>query len=116
MSGATSMIITPTNLFEAQFAPATDTIVFTAASKTILDSLTVTNIDTGSQAISVNIVASGGSVSSANLITAAFSITANTAVALPEAKYQVLNAGDFISVKAANASKVVVRANGRVLT
>lgn len=109
------MSVTPVNLFESQFAPATDTTLFTATQKTILDTLTVTNTDTGAQAISVNIVPSGGSVGSSNLLTAALSLTANTATSLPEAKYQILNVGDFISVKAANASKVVVRANGRLI-
>lgn len=111
------MSIAAKNLIEAQFAPNTDMILYTATKvTTIIDKFTATNTDSGTQTITVNIVPSGGSVGSQNIVTSAFSLTAGTSAALPEQQNQILNPGDMISVKASVASKVVVRANGREIS
>lgn len=112
------MSVVPANLIASGFAPATDTVVYTAPSNTtvIVDKFTATNIDTGAQTISVNIYPAGGSVGNQNRITSLLSIAAGASVDLPEQHNQILNPGDQLSAKASVANKIVIRMNGRLVT
>lgn len=105
-------------LFDAQFAPATDTVVYTAPAltRTIIDKFSVCNTDTGTQTITVNIIPSGQSVGTQNRVTSGFSMTTGISADLPEQKNQILNPGDQISVKASIVSKIVIRVSGREIT
>lgn len=111
------MTITAKNLAQAQFAPATDTVIYTATDvTTIVDKFIAANTDSSTRTITVNIIPSGGSVGGQNIITSALSLTAGQSLDLPEQKNQILNPGDMISVKASVASKVVVRVSGREIS
>lgn len=105
-------------LIEAKYASASNATEYTApaSTRTILDKFSATNTDGSSRTISVHLVPSGGSAGASNLITSVLSIGAGVSVDLPEMKNQILNAGDFISVVASVASKVVIRASGREIT
>jgi hypothetical protein len=105
-------------LINTQFASASQTTEYTApaATRTIVDKFTATNIDTGAQTITVNIVPAGQSVGAQNTITKAFSIAAGATAILSEMQNQILASGDFISVIAGTGAKVVIRASGREIT
>lgn len=111
-------MITAKPLFDAQFAPATNTIVYTvpALTRTIIDKFTATNTDGSTRTITVNIIPAGGSAGNQNTVTSAQSLTAGLSMELAEQSRQILNAGDMISVIASVASKVVIRASGREIT
>jgi hypothetical protein len=112
------MSVTVAALINAKYAANSDNTEYTspASTRTIIDKFTATNTDVGAQTITVNLVPSSGSVAASNVITSALSIPAGESVDLPEMKNHVLEAGDFISVKASAASKVVIRASGRKVT
>lgn len=109
------MSITPKCLAQAQFAGVSAGTIYTApgATTTIIDQFTATNTDSTARTITVYLVANGGSAGAANIITSILSIAGNATLPLPEIKNQILNTGDFISVQASIASKVIVRASGR---
>lgn len=111
-------MITAKPLFDAQFASATDAVVYTApvGTRTIIDKFAACNTDGTARTITVNIIPAGQSVGSQNIITSALSLTAGQSADLPEQKNQILNPGDQISAKASIASKVVIRASGREIT
>lgn len=110
-------IVTAKVLAEAQFgvtSPVTALYTAPAATRTIVDKMTATNIDASTaRTVTVNIVPSGGSAGSDNTITSVLSIAANTAVDLTEIKNHILAAGDAIWVTAGTANKIVVRLSGR---
>jgi hypothetical protein len=107
--------VTAKPLINSKYASNSLTTEYTApaSTRTIIDKFTATNTDSGAQTISVHIVPSGGSAGASNSITSALSIAAGASVNLPEQANQILAAGDFISVVASVASKVVIRASGR---
>lgn len=111
-------MITAKPLFDAQFASATDAGVYTvpAGFRTIIDKFTVTNIDSSTHTITVNIVPSGQSVGNQNTITSAFTIAVGTAVELTELHNHILATGDVVSVTGSIANKLVIRASGREIT
>lgn len=87
--------------------PATDTTIYTvpstaSASEVLFGNCNATTTDT----LTVNIVQSGGSVAATNEYISALAITAGTAELLTDIKGVILQTGDFISVKAANASRL----------
>ena len=112
------MTVTPACLIPAQYAPASQTALYTvpAGATVIIDSLTATNTDASTRTVTINLVPSGGAVDPNNLISDAVSITASANNVFAEMKSQILQAGDAIYVEASVASKVVVRASGRVCT
>lgn len=109
------MSITAKNLIASKYASDSDHTEYTAAAgtHTIIDKFTATNTDSGSQSLTVNLVPSGGSVSASNLVIKAKSISAGATADITELQNQILNPGDFISVVASVASKVVIRSSGR---
>lgn len=109
------MSVTATPLFQAQFAPASTTNVYTSPSQTttIIDKFTATNITGSSVALTIYIVPSGGSPAASNAILDSFSVTANTTMNLDQYLRHVLAPGDYIAALAATGSAVVIRGSGR---
>ena len=111
------MATTANPLFEAQDAPVTQTTVYTAGagSRVYVDKLTATNTTLVAQTISFNVVPSGGTVGSSNLLAKTISIAPGAFYSFPEIVGHVLAAGDFLSC-IASLTGVTIRASGRVLT
>lgn len=109
------MSVTAKALFSAHFAGITDTTEYTTpvSTRTIIDKFTATNTDVATRTVTVNLIPSGGSAGSQNIVTSALSLTAGQSVDLPEQHNQILNSGDIISVVASVANKIVIRASGR---
>lgn len=112
------MTVTPAVLLEAKYAENSQTTQYTAAASTkvIVDKFTVTNVTAAVATLGINIVASGGSASAANLIVDDRSIAAGESYTLPSMVGQILETGDFISTIADTASALVIRISGRVVT
>lgn len=111
------MSVTANVLIGAQFVGSGAT-TYTAptATRTIVDKFTATNTDSSSHTITVSIVPSGQSSGSQNAITSAFAIAAGVAADLTELHNQILASGDFVSVTASAANKLVIRMSGREIT
>lgn len=112
------MTVTAKALINAKYAASSLTTEYTtpALTKTIIDKFTATNTDSSSRTVSVHLVPSGGAADATNRVTSLLAIDIDESVELPELKNHILNAGDFISVVASVASKVVIRASGREVT
>lgn len=109
------MSVTAAALFEAQYAPASLTTVYTsqAGTTTIVDKFTVTNITGGNVNLTVCIVGSGGTAGSSNAILDVYQVDNNLTVDLSQYLQHVLGPGDFISVLSSAASSLVIRGSGR---
>lgn len=110
--------VTPGCLVQGVLAQNTDVVIYTvpAGKKALIDQMSAANTDASTRTLTVNVVPSGGSVSAANQVTPGASIAANTAVSLSEMKSQILEAGDFISIKASAADLIAVRISGRLVS
>lgn len=112
-----SLVATPNVLADAAYATTSDATIYTvpANTRTIIDKFTVTNNDSSTHTLSVNLIPSGGLVGATNLIIDAMTIQIATSgpVDLTVLQNQILKAGDQISVKASSASNLVVRVSGR---
>ena len=98
---------------------ASQVTLYTAptGAKTIIDKATVTNTHaTDNLAISVNLVAFGGSASATNLLVDARIVAVGETYTLPEMIGHNLATGDFISVLASAASSLSLRVSGREIT
>jgi hypothetical protein len=78
------------------------------ATQDVIKDIDVTNTTAAAATVSINLVPSGGSAATANLLAGTWSIPANSTVHWTGT--QVLNAGDFISVISgtANACNIMV--------
>jgi hypothetical protein len=105
-------------LFNAKFAKSSAEVEYTAPNetRTIVDKFTATNTDSGALTLTVHLVPSGGAVATSNMILKAYSIAAGVTFDCTELKNQILNGGDFISIFASSADKVVIRASGREIS
>lgn len=105
-------------LIQAKYADDSATNEYTVPSNTttIIDKFTATNTDGSARTVTVYLVPNGETEDAKYTITAALSIDAGDSVDLPEMKNHVLESGDFISIVASVADKVVVRASGREIT
>lgn len=111
------MTVTAKCLLEAKYAENSQTTQYTATNvRAIIDKCSVTNVTAGAVAISINVVASGGAASDANLILDTRSLAAGETYTCPEMVGQVLNSGDFISTIASAATSLVIRVSGRETT
>lgn len=79
-----------------------------------IDAVVVTNVDTVSRTISINLVPSGGSAASGNLTTKLQSILPGQTWNSPNEVGQVLTVGDFLSVIASAATALNIRVSGLV--
>ena len=111
------MAVTVKNLIPAKQAENSQTTQYTATNcKAIIDKFTVTNTNTANVTFSVNLVASGGTAGTANLITKTRSIVPGETYLCPELVGQVLESGGFISTLAGTASALTITASGREVT
>ncbi len=111
------MTITVVNIIPAKQAEGAQTSQYTAVNcKTLIDKFTATNITSNNVTISVNLVASGDSSSSSNLVVSARAIAPNETYTFPELVGQSLESGDAISTLAGTASALVISASGREIT
>lgn len=100
-------------LITAQYAPNTETTLYTASGvRTAIDKFTGTNTSASTTTLAVKLVPSGGTAGASNLLITK-TLTAGEAYTFPEIVGHWLEAGGFISVLAGAASAVVVRASGR---
>jgi hypothetical protein len=107
-----------TEIIPAQYAPNAQTTLYVSGTgvTTRIDKLSVTNTDTVAQTISINLVPSGGAAGGSNLSTSAQSILPGQTWNSPNEYGHYLRPGDFISVLASVASKLVIYAGGTQVT
>jgi len=111
------MAVTVKNIIPAKQAEAAQTTQYTATNcKAIIDKFTVTNTNAANVTFSVNLVASGGSADTSNLIVKTRSIVPGECYLCPELVGQVLESGGFISTLAGTASALTIAASGREVT
>lgn len=111
------MTVTVRVLIPAKQAENSQTTQYTASNvRAVIDKFTATNTTTSNVTLSVNLVTSGGSASSSNLIVDARTIAPDETYTFPELVGQVLEAGGFISTIASAATSLTIRASGREIT
>ena len=111
------MTVTVKVLIPAKQAEGTQTTQYTATNcKAIIDKFTATNTTAGNVTINVNLVTSGGSAGTTNLIVDTRSLAADETYTFPELVGQVLDSGGFISTIASAATSLTIRASGREIT
>jgi hypothetical protein len=111
------MAVTATVLIDAKLAEDSQTTQYTSTGGvTLIDKFTATNVSASPATISVNLVPSGGSAGSSNLITDARTLAVGETYLFPELVGQSLAAGDFISTLAGTASAITIRAGGVLIT
>lgn len=104
-------------LIPAKQAENSQTTQYTANNcKAIIDKFTITNTSAGNVTISVNLVTSGGSAGSSNLVMDTRAIAPDETYTCPELVGQALEAGSFISTIASAATSLTIRASGREIT
>ena len=108
MTVTVKVLLPPKQLENAQTTQYTATNV-----KAIIDKATVTNTSANNVTLSVNLVTSGGSAGSANLIIDTRTIVPDETYLCPELVGQVLEAGSFISTIAGAATSLTMRVSGR---
>jgi hypothetical protein len=108
MTVTVKVLLPPKQLENAQTTQYTATNV-----KAIIDKATVTNTSANNVTLSVNLVTSGGSAGSANLIMDTRTIVPDETYLCPELVGQVLEAGSFISTIAGAATSLTMRVSGR---
>lgn len=110
------MTVTAKVFVPAKDMATTDTKQYTADNVTaIVDKCTVTNTSATTQTFSINIIASGGSASSANLIIKSRSLQPNQTYVCPEIVGHTLTSGDSINT-IASATGLTLKIGGREIT
>jgi hypothetical protein len=108
------MTVTIRALIGAKQLESAQTTQYTASGvRAIIDKATVTNTSGANVALSVNIVASGGTVGDGNLIIKAKTIMPGETYTCPELVGQVLEPGGFVSTLAGAATSLTMRVSGR---
>jgi len=111
------MSVNVKTIIQSKQAESAQTTQYTATNcKAIVDKFTATNTSVLNQTISVNLVASGGSVGDSNLVVKNRSIAPGETYTFPELVGQVLEPGAFISTIASVATAVTIRSSGREIT
>jgi len=104
-------------LIPAKQAENAQTTQYTATNcKALIDKFTATNTTAGNVTISVNLVTSGGSAATSNLIVDTRSIAPDETYTFPELVGQALEQSGFISTIASAATSLTIRASGREIT
>lgn len=111
------MTVTAKPLIVSKHAANAETTEYTvpAGTRTILDKFTGYNGTAGAVLLTVKLVPNGGTAGASN-ITVAKSIAAGETYTFPEIVGHSVEAGGFISVLAASATAIVIRASGREVT
>lgn len=111
------MAITVKNIIQRKFAETTQTTQYTASNcKAVIDKFTGTNVSAGSVTITVNLVPSGGTASTANAVTYNKTVAAGEVYNFPELVGQVLENGGYISLVSNTASALTISASAREIT
>jgi hypothetical protein len=111
------MTVTVKALIPAKQAENAQTTQYTAVNcKAIIDKFTATNTTAANVTISVNLVTSGGTAGTTNLIVDTRAIAPDETYTFPELVGQVLDSGGFISTIAGTATALTIRASGREIT
>lgn len=111
------MAVTVKTLIPPKQMESTQTTQYIAASvKTIIDKATVTNTDTVNRTFSINLVQSGGSAATSNLIIDERTVVPNETYLCPELIGHTLDSGAFISTIASAATALTMRVSGREIT
>ena len=111
------MTVIVKNIIPRKQAEGSQNSQYTAVNcKTIIDKFTVTNTSAANVNFSVNLVASAGSASDANLVMKTRAIAPNETYTCPELVGQTLEAGGFISTLAGAATSLTISASGREIT
>lgn len=108
------MAATNKKLVEGSQLATSAAVFYTAPTNTttILKKLTITNTSASAASVTIYLVASGGSASAANTITAAKSIAAGAVYEAYEAENHVLMPGDSLQALASAASSLSLQASG----
>ena len=110
------MTTTAKPFYTAQYAPNSQTTVYTATGvRAILDKCTAYNGTGANVTLAVNLVNSGGTAAATNIIVNK-SIAAGETYTFPEVVGHALEAGGFVSVVAGSASALVLRIGGREIS
>lgn len=109
------MPIEISNIIPAKTAEAAPTTQFTAASKTVIDVFTATNVDTDIGAFTCWIVPAGELAADSNVLILNKYIWGEDSYFCPELIGQVMEVGDFIVTNTVDAD-IVIRATGRIIT
>lgn len=112
------MTVTVVNAIPRKQAEASQTTQYTATNvKAIIDKFTATNTTGAPVTFSVNLVASGGSATTANLVVSAKAIAAGECYPFSaELVGQVLQPGGFISTIASAATSLTISATVREIS
>jgi len=110
------MAVTTKVLIEAKTAETAQTTQYTATNCTArIDHFTATNTSSSNVTISVNLVPSGGTAGTTNLVVKTRAIAPNECYTFPELTGASLASGDFISTLTSSAV-LTIRANGVEIT
>jgi hypothetical protein len=111
------MTTTKVVLFDTQFAPATDTEMYSSPSEgagTVVDKFTATNTDSVNRSIQVRLVPPDGTPTGTSFVIVVDKVlSAGQTYLFPEVVGQMLAAGGALWLEASAADTIVVRANGR---
>lgn len=111
------MTVTVKNIIPCKQAEDVQTSQYTANNcKCVIDKFTATNTSAGNVAISVNLIASGGTASDSNLVVKSKVLAPSETYTFPELVGHVLEAGGFISTLAGAATSITIDATGREIT
>lgn len=104
-------------LFTSVYAPATETTLYQSAAgtHTIIDKLTGYNSNASAVLLTIKLVQSGGTAGASHVVVSK-SLAAGETYTFPEVVGHTLEPGGFVSMVAATASAIVVRASGRQIT
>lgn len=107
------MAVIASTLFEAAAAPNAQTVVYTAAQRTIIDKCTGYGVAAAD--LTINLVPNGGAAGSANVMEKKTFAIGET-YTYPAIVGHVLEVGDAISVIASLATSINLRISGRKVT
>lgn len=111
------MTTTPRVLRQGKTLEDTPTTQYTATNcKAIVDGCSLVNYGAGAITFSMNLVVSGGSAGSENLIIKDRSVAAGATDLLPELRGRRFDAGDFLVTDTSAGATVAFRMEGREFT
>lgn len=111
------MAVTVKTLIQRKYAENSQTEQYTANSvKTLIDKFTVSNVTANNATIAINVVAGGGTASSANLVLPTRTIAPGECYTVDGLIGHVMEPNSFISTLAGTASALVIYASGREVT
>lgn len=110
------MTITYSRLKEAGYLSTSTTAELSPSTKTILDKITVNNVNSAARTLNAYLVPSGGTASNANKIIDNVAIAGGEAYYCPELTGHVLENGMTLEMSASSASSLVIYISGREIT